>query len=151
MKKWTNETVIMVYLSNSNIILIILCNIMMMLTDHSKNHVQYKWISVACSTATLKTETKTVPRWSSGGRCGPPVTRASKYSSVGTVCDEETQIIMATAGAADSGSITTTGMRLIVPNPLPQEEHKYSTVDIFFRDLNTIRWLAEPPVSHLAR
>lgn len=43
---------------------------------------------------------------------------------------------MATAGAADSGSITTTGMRLIVPNPLPVEEHTNYTVDIFFRDVN---------------
>lgn len=80
-----------------------------------------------------------------------PVTRASKYRRC--LWDVKPQIIMATAGAADSGSMT--GMRfLIMPNPLPRDVRSDRTVNILFsprcnqEDSMTV---TEPPVSQLAR
>lgn len=43
-----------------------------------------------------------------------------KNSTVGAVCDENSQIVMATAGTADSGSTAPTGISLLnLPHVLP--------------------------------
>lgn len=91
----------------------------------------------------------TVPCWSARG-AGAPVTRASKYRRC--LWDVKPQIIMATAGAADSGSMT--GMRLLImPNPLPLDERTNRTVNVHIFRCNQEDSMAvtEPPVSQLAR
>ena len=57
-----------------------------------------------------KTETETVPLQSAGGAV-VLLRHQHQNSTVGAaVCDENSQIVMATAGTADSGSTAPTGI-----------------------------------------
>lgn len=59
-----------------------------------------------------KRETETVPRRSAGGAV-VLLRHEHQSSTVGAVCDVNSQIVMATAGTADSGSTAPTGIELI--------------------------------------
>lgn len=55
-----------------------------------------------------ETETELVSvHW---GRCGAAATRSSEFNCRRCVCDVNSQIVMATAGTADSGATAPTGI-----------------------------------------